>query len=583
MVSRRSLVPLLCVLLSASGALASYDSCTKCEPHRKCWPSAKDWQQLSKTVSGRLSALVPAAKPCHDPHYNNGTCSAFWEGATSQDWRVSTPETTLWPQFETSPLDKESCFSGTSREDQCKQGSVPIYSIKALETSDIVAGVKFASKHNIRISIRNTGHDFLGRSAGRNSLQIWTGNMKGIDFSDNWKGKGCRPSKADKGEHAVTINAGVQLHELYSALAQRGRSAVIGFSKTVGAAGGYIHGGGHGPLGPLYGQASDNALEYEVVTANGKIVAANACQNTDLFWALRGGGGGTFGITTRVTLRTFPDPDVVFWRSNFSMPTEGGIWPIVDLYHSLAPKMSDLATYSLYFALPTLPGTNTSALSIISFTPKQESTAKMDAFHQPLVDYARSNGGYAEFASIHAPSMMALFYSLVEDDSVSDPTVAGSLPSRLVSAAYLSNPATRPNLVKALSKIKIRPGEAYLGHVVSGGAVAKNVNLDTALNPAWRKAAIHVIAPLTWTDDDEMTWEKREAILREMREQHKELKALEPDMGAYGNEADFGETDWQKSFWGTNYERLLKVKKKWDPKRLFICNRCVGSEGCRFY
>ena len=94
---------------------------------------------------------------------------------------------------------------------------------------------------------------------------------------------------------------------------------------------------------------------------------------------------------------------------------------------------------------------------------------------------------------------------------------------------------------------------------------------------------MHVIAPVGWNDTDEMTWDEREKILANLREKVKNLKELEPDMGAYGNEADFREDDWQRSFWGKNYDRLLRVKKKRDPKRVFICNRCVGSEGCKFF
>ena len=71
--------------------------------------------------------------------------------------------------------------------------------------------------------------------------------------------------------------------------------------------GGYIQGGGHSPLSSIYGIAADHVLSMEVVLASGKLVTASSTENSDLFWALRGGGGSTFGVVTSVTLKAHPD------------------------------------------------------------------------------------------------------------------------------------------------------------------------------------------------------------------------------------------------------------------------------------
>ena len=78
---------------------------------------------------------------------------------------------------------------------------------------------------------------------------------------------------------------------------------VGGYAQTVGASGGYVQGGGHGSMGPKYGLAVDNVLEFDVVTADGSLLTVNSCNNPDLFWALRGGGGGTFGVVTRTVYK----------------------------------------------------------------------------------------------------------------------------------------------------------------------------------------------------------------------------------------------------------------------------------------
>ena len=88
---------------------------------------------------------------------------------------------------------------------------------------------------------------------------------------------------------------------------------IVGGSRfSVGAAGGYPQGGGHSSHSPLYGLAVDNILEIDVVTADGKLLTANKCSNEDIFWALRGGGGGTFGIVTRIIYKAHEPPSNYF-------------------------------------------------------------------------------------------------------------------------------------------------------------------------------------------------------------------------------------------------------------------------------
>lgn len=129
--------------------------------------------------------------------------------------------------------------------------------------------MKFAQAHDLRLVVKNSGHDFLGRSSAPGSLQILTQGMKGIQLVDDFVPKGAASARGNGGEgHAVTIAAGVNLAELYAAVTRYNRTVIAGASHTVGAAGGYINGGGHSPFSTWKGLASDNALEFEVVTVN---------------------------------------------------------------------------------------------------------------------------------------------------------------------------------------------------------------------------------------------------------------------------------------------------------------------------
>lgn len=126
--------------------------------------------------------------------------------------------------------------------------------------------IRFAKKHDLRLAIKNTGHSFLGQSTAPESIQLFTFNMKDITFTDNFIPRNCDHGKGYGS--AVTYGAGVQLRQLYDALASKGLMAVGGYSATVGAAGGFIQGGGHGALSPWKGLAADNVLEFTLVNAD---------------------------------------------------------------------------------------------------------------------------------------------------------------------------------------------------------------------------------------------------------------------------------------------------------------------------
>jgi FAD/FMN-containing dehydrogenase len=118
--------------------------------------------------------------------------------------------------------------------------------------------VKFAQAHNLRLAIKASGHDLLGRSTAKKSLLIHTRKLQNITFVDHFMIGG-----KSKGT-VVTVGSGVTLSQLYNVTGARGKIFVGGTAPTVVAAGGYVQGGGHSTLGPLLGMASDNCLGEDV-------------------------------------------------------------------------------------------------------------------------------------------------------------------------------------------------------------------------------------------------------------------------------------------------------------------------------
>jgi FAD/FMN-containing dehydrogenase len=122
------------------------------------------------------------------------------------------------------------------------------------------AGVNFARHHDLRLAIKSSGHDFLGRSTAKNSLLIATQSLQTTTFHDDFKvGNHSRGS-------AVTVGSGVPLKAFYQALKKEGKIGVGGFSATVSPAGGYFQGAGHSALSPMFGLLADNTLGMHLIS-----------------------------------------------------------------------------------------------------------------------------------------------------------------------------------------------------------------------------------------------------------------------------------------------------------------------------
>jgi hypothetical protein len=180
------------------------------------------------------------------------------------------------------------------------------YAVKAHTTADIVAAVNFARRYHLRLVVKGTGHSYLGTSNAPDSLLIWTRAMNAVTLHDRFVPRGCAHTVA--ASSAVTSEAGALWIDLYDAVTTRaGRYVQGGGCTDVGVAG-LVQSGGFGSMSKAFGPAASSLLEAEIVTADGRVRIANACTNPELFWALKGGGGGSWAVVTRLTLRTHELP-----------------------------------------------------------------------------------------------------------------------------------------------------------------------------------------------------------------------------------------------------------------------------------
>ncbi|HEV7716226.1 MAG TPA: FAD-dependent oxidoreductase, partial [Steroidobacteraceae bacterium] len=257
---------------------------SRVRPGDSAWPSPAEWDRLKGAVGGRLIQPV-------SPFANCGA-------SPPADACADAMKHTRNPYF----FGDEPALTQTSGWANAWTSQPSVYAVAAANTADVVAAVNFAREHNLRLVVKGGGHSYQGTSNAPDSLLVWTRQMNSVTVHDAFVAQGCERKHAP--QPAVSVHSGAMWTDAYNAVTTKaGRYVQGGGCVTVGVAG-LVQSGGFGSFSKNYGTAAAGLLEAEVVTADGQARIANACTHPDLFWALKGGGGGTFGVVTRLTLRT---------------------------------------------------------------------------------------------------------------------------------------------------------------------------------------------------------------------------------------------------------------------------------------
>ncbi|MEP6633938.1 MAG: FAD-binding oxidoreductase [Luteimonas sp.] len=566
-----------------AGRAGTYPS--RVRPGDPGWPSQTEWSALNQRVEGRLLKLE---SPFAD-------CSATTPGATCEALKhVGNPYY----------LGDQPALTQTSGWLDAWKSQPSAYAVAARNTADVVAAVNFAREHHLRLVVKGGGHSYQGTSDAPDSLLVWTRHMNRITSHEAFVAQGCEGKHA--AQPAVSIEAGAMWVDAYDAVTTRGGRYVQGGGcMTVGVAG-LVQSGGFGSFSKHYGTAAAGLLEAEIVTADGIARIANACTHPDLFWGIKGGGGGSLGIVTRLTLRTRELPEffgAVFGEIQASSD---------DAYRALIAKAVDFyqtALFNPHWGEQMVFKTdNTLRISMVCHGLDQQQAQQTWA---PFIDWVRADKAYtfvdeikilalpaqhmwdAAFFREHAPGIM------VADDRpgasldrvlwAGDQGQAGQFLHGYRSAwlpAALLQPERQATLVSALFA-STRHWEMSL-HFNKGLAGAPSDAIadarDTAMNPQVLDAfALAICAgegppafPGMPGPAPDLAKARRAAD--GIGDAMDALLVTAPAAGSYVSESDYFERDWQTSFWGTNYRKLAMVKKKYDPDGLFFVHHGVGSE-----
>lgn len=575
----------VCLLLIATARATTY-----CLPGQSCWPTDQEWADLNTTVGGRLFATGTIA----EAESLNCQCLATGnDGTAAADAAHGV------------------CMAHTScMYDHCVPNNLntPAYSLEVGTVADIQAAVNFARQKSIPVSIKTSGHNYASSSMMHGSLLIWMYRA---------------PKHATIGAHtdtcgtshpaAIKAGGGQPWGEIYDAVHSNGNYDILGGgSVNVGCCGGWLAGGGLTTMSRLRGLGIDNVLGYEVVLADGSYATADACTNADLFWALRGGGGGAWGVVTALWYRLYPKTAAVRFHvyvdyangtgrsnldGNLDSPTLTAFYKdhfIPYLVNVLQPASMDGRWGGYWAPNCRANGAAGTCLDMFFYGPQADALSTViDPFHawvralpnsvfgQPATEVLFSNHNNDALAISTPRTLPSYLGELARSSSAgvcasSTPPQActrfnglaqdwdGNRPDYARPASWLLPVAFWQDTAKAIRVLGMvaEPHSDLTGGYWLGGAI-NNVHVDnTSIAYAMRTSVANIMGPMA-------------ASMATIR---REIPDSAPCYNHDGYPLDLGSTPaaWQDGYWGAQLTRLNSVKARYDPTSVFNSFQGIG-------
>jgi FAD/FMN-containing dehydrogenase len=416
-------------------------------------------------------------------------------------------------------------------------GIVPTAVARPIDTADVAAAVRWARARDVPLRARSGGHSYAGYSTVERGVVL---DLRVIDHI-----------RVDPGGRTVTIGAGAQLIDVYAALAAVGATIPAGSCPSVGVAG-HALGGGMGLAGRAFGLTADNIVAAELVRADGTATCVDATTDPDLLWALRGGGGGNFGVVTELELRIHRVPSSASWFA-ISWP-----WSVaadaLAAWQSWAPHAADELTSIFHLST----GASGPVVSVAG--QYLGPGASLGTQLAPLTGVAGASlsSGQDDYLSLQLrwAGCLGMPRSSCHTEGTRP---GGTLPrasfgakSDFVSTA-LPGPA-RSALVAAIERRQGEPGSGAVLFDSYGGQLNRPAPSDTAFV---HRDALCCMQYLTY--DGGGAW---------LRDTYAAMRPYVSGM-AYQNYIDPDLTDWRRAYYGANYARLVATRRRVDPEHYF--------------
>jgi FAD/FMN-containing dehydrogenase len=551
------------------------------------WPSAGDWASLKEKVGPRLLEVSSPFNACRASPRDTACKNALAQIRN--------------PYF----LGDEPALTQSSGWIDAWASSPSVYAVAAERPNDVAEAVKFARDHRLRLVVKGGGHSYQGTSNAPDSLLIWTRRMRGIRLYDAFVPLDCEGDMPP--QPAVTVGAGeIWMHVYEAVTTQGGRYVQGGGCATVGVAG-LVQSGGFGNFSKKFGTAASSLLQAEIVTADGIERIVNARTDPDLFWAIKGGGGGSFGVVTSLTLKTHPLPDYVgavsatlkaaspeafrrlidgflafsadsllneHWGETVSMRPDGTL-RISMLFQGLDRAEATRIWQSFFDSV------SGASDSIRMTEPPQILATSARHFWDPAFIMKNAPNAMKADTRPGAPKRNVFWATDVAD--------AGQFlygyESMWLPAALL-DPSARASLTDALFQASSQWNVTL--HFNKGLAGAPDEVLDatrdTATNPDVLNAfALAIIAgegPAAFAGmpDSAVDVSVARRTATRIHDAAQSLRVVAPRAGSYVSESSYFQQDWPRAYWGEHYPMLSEVKRKYDPDGLFFVHQGVGSQ-----
>jgi FAD/FMN-containing dehydrogenase len=410
--------------------------------------------------------------------------------------------------------------------------------------SDVISALTFVQEHNMHVTSRCGGHGYAGYSTTE-GLVIDVTPMNSIIL----------------GNGEVTIGAGARLVDVYDQLTAQGVCIPLGSCLSVGISG-LTLGGGIGVVDRAYGLTCDNLISAEIITAQGNKLQCNNTDNSDLFWALRGGGGGNFGVVTSFTFKTHVTSDITVFEAYFSF----------DDFEEVMAQWQTLAQYwpneMWGQIIPNWISSNTPVLQVRAFCLNSQSEAT-----PYWEEFINSINTAAQPTKITTDSYRNIMLGNCSDS---------------IAACHISSQFTEGQMQRSA----FAASSDYFNVIVPpiGITTLKNFITDSIANNDRGMIIINTMAgAINNINPNDTAFPHRMAIISteyytylpisSSAEQIDKAQAWENSFrevmkpwssgGAYVNYIDPLIEDWQYAYYGDNYARLRDIKFKYDPVHLF--------------
>ncbi|MGV9833659.1 FAD-binding oxidoreductase [Nocardia niigatensis] len=407
--------------------------------------------------------------------------------------------------------------------------------------SDVQACVNAAASAKIPVAARSGGHSYGGYSTPDNGLVVDLRGMTGVEV---WP------------DGTAVIGAGTRLMDVYSGLAKAGRCLPAGSCPTVGISG-LTLGGGVGVLAGKYGLTCDNLVSAQVVAADGTVRTASATSEPELFWALRGGGGGNFGIVTSFTFRTVAAPQLALFQARFPA---GSLTEVLGAWQNFTASAPDEFWSTLGISAGSPPTCRINGCYV-------GSESSMNALLDKLVAATGTQPSNRYSLSKDYLSAMMYFggcahYSVEQCRPNWNGGGVLGRESFTASSRIVTKPLAEPSRLTAL--LTGREGMDILLDSLSG-APARVGAKDTAFPYRGALATAQIYVGAT-------TPEARNAV-NEVRDR---LGGLTGNT-AFVNYIDPGLSNWASAYYGDNASRLRGVAKHYDPDGVFAFDQSASK------